>query len=32
MSNRHTREHWIDTAQGKLFALEWPPLQAQFLR
>jgi len=29
MSNLHTREHWIDTAQGKLFAQEWAPLQAQ---
>ena len=29
MSNLHTREHWIDTVQGKLFAQEWAPLQAQ---
>ncbi|MDD1981222.1 alpha/beta fold hydrolase [Pseudomonas shirazica] len=29
MSNLHIREHWIDTAQGKLFAQEWAPLQAQ---
>lgn len=29
MSNLNTREHWIDTAQGKLFAQEWAPLQAQ---
>ncbi|MBF8670630.1 alpha/beta hydrolase [Pseudomonas putida] len=29
MSNLNTHEHWIDTAQGKLFAQEWAPLQAQ---
>ena len=29
MSNLHSREHWIDTAQGKLFAQEWGPAQAQ---
>lgn len=29
MSSLHTREHWIDTAKGKLFAKEWAPLQAQ---
>ena len=29
MTDLHTREHWIDTALGKLFAQEWAPLQAQ---
>ncbi len=29
MSNLRSREHWIETAQGKLFAQEWVPLQAQ---
>lgn len=29
MSELHSREHWIDTAQGKLFAQEWVPLQVQ---
>ncbi|MHC5128526.1 hypothetical protein ACYST8_20975 [Pseudomonas inefficax] len=29
MSNLQTREHGIGTAQGKLFAQEWAPLQAQ---
>jgi len=29
MSNLHSREHWIDTAQATLFAQEWAPLQAQ---
>ncbi|WP_235200503.1 alpha/beta hydrolase [Pseudomonas monteilii] len=29
MSELHSREHWIDTAQGKLFAQAWVPLQVQ---
>ncbi|MBK4993458.1 alpha/beta hydrolase [Pseudomonas sp. S37] len=29
MSNLHSREHWVDSAQGKLFAQEWVPAQAQ---
>jgi len=29
MSDLHMREHWVDTAQGKLFAQDWTPLQAQ---
>jgi len=29
MSGLITREHWVDTAQGKLFAQEWVPEQAQ---
>ncbi|AVH38341.1 alpha/beta hydrolase [Pseudomonas monteilii] len=29
MSALHSHEHWIDTAQGRLFAQEWVPLQVQ---
>ncbi len=29
MSDLHMREHWVDTPQGKLFAQDWTPLQAQ---
>ncbi|WP_232104677.1 hypothetical protein [Pseudomonas monteilii] len=29
MSELHSREPWNDTAQGKLFAQEWVPLQVQ---
>ncbi|MFJ4452985.1 alpha/beta fold hydrolase [Pseudomonas sp. NPDC089392] len=29
MSKLHSHEHWINTAQGKLFAQEWAPPQAQ---
>lgn len=28
MSNLHRAEHWVDTAEGKLFAREWLPPQA----
>ena len=29
MNTLHSQAHWIATAQGKLFAQEWAPLQAQ---